>query len=120
MSFNPGNTLGALEVGVLTSYVLLGVTITQTYIYYSRFPQDPRKLEALVALVCVCEIAHAICIVHTVYVWTISDSMHPESIFNFSPQSLVTTVFFSSLITACVQGFWLIMAIWTVGAATTF
>jgi hypothetical protein len=39
---------GALEIGILTSYVLLGVTITQTYIYYSRFPQDPRKLKALV------------------------------------------------------------------------
>ncbi|KAJ7788417.1 hypothetical protein B0H14DRAFT_261837 [Mycena olivaceomarginata] len=105
MSFNPSNTLGALEIGILTSYVLLGVTITQTYIYYSRFPQDPRKLKALVAFVCVCEIAHAICIGHTLYVWTISDYMHPESIFNFSPQSLITTVFFSSLIAACVQGF---------------
>ncbi|KAJ7803528.1 hypothetical protein B0H14DRAFT_3487240 [Mycena olivaceomarginata] len=106
MSFNPGNTLGSLEVGVLTSYVLLGVTITRTYIYYSRFPQDPRKLKALVAL----RLRDR---AWTVYVWTISDYMHPESIFNFSPQSLVTTVFFSSLIAACVQGFWLIKAIWT-------
>jgi hypothetical protein len=126
---------GALEVGVLISYVLLGVTITQTYIYYSRFPRDPRKLKVLVCgttkrraltdvllswvafvwyasqpvecayapefVISVCEIAHAICIGHTLYVWTISVYMHPESIFNFSPQSLVTTIFFSSLIAAC-------------------
>jgi hypothetical protein len=52
-------------------------------------------------VISVCEIVHAICIAHTVYVWTISDYMHSESIFNFSPQSLVMTVFFSSLIAAC-------------------
>jgi hypothetical protein len=39
---------GAVEIGVLVSYVLFGVTITQTYIYYSRFPDDSRKLKALV------------------------------------------------------------------------
>jgi hypothetical protein len=39
---------GASEIGVLFSYVLFGVMTTQTYIYYSRFPDDSRKLKALV------------------------------------------------------------------------
>jgi hypothetical protein len=39
---------GALQIGVLISYVLFGVTTTQTYIYYSRFPDDSPKLKAFV------------------------------------------------------------------------
>jgi hypothetical protein len=40
---------GAYELGVLISYILLGVTTTQAYVYYSRFPNDSRKLKYLVA-----------------------------------------------------------------------
>jgi hypothetical protein len=39
---------GVLQIGVLISYALFGVTTTQTYIYYSRFPDDSLKLKALV------------------------------------------------------------------------
>ena len=41
-------TLGALQIGVLVSYLLFGVTTTQTYIYYGRFPDDSRGLKFLV------------------------------------------------------------------------
>jgi hypothetical protein len=41
-------SLGALQIGVFLSHVLFGVTTTQTYIYYSRFPEDPPQLKALV------------------------------------------------------------------------
>jgi hypothetical protein len=41
-------SLGALQIGVFVSHVLFGVTTTQTYIYYSRFPEDPPQLKALV------------------------------------------------------------------------
>ncbi|KAJ7708047.1 hypothetical protein B0H17DRAFT_1325068 [Mycena rosella] len=62
-SLNLNTTIGALQIGVLISYVLLGVTTTQTYIYYCRFPDDSPKLKALVAAVWVCEMAHAFCFV---------------------------------------------------------
>jgi hypothetical protein len=39
---------GAYQIGVLVSYALFGVTTTQTYIYYSRFPDDSLKLKTLV------------------------------------------------------------------------
>lgn len=39
---------GALEIGVLASYILLGVETTQAYIYYSRFPEDPRRIKLIV------------------------------------------------------------------------
>jgi hypothetical protein len=40
---------GALQIGVFVSHVLFGVTTTQTYIYYSRFPDDSPKIKALVS-----------------------------------------------------------------------
>jgi hypothetical protein len=39
-------SLGAVQIGVFVSHVLFGVTTTQTYIYYSRFPEDSQKIKS--------------------------------------------------------------------------
>ncbi|KAF8194403.1 hypothetical protein K438DRAFT_1430738, partial [Mycena galopus ATCC 62051] len=62
---------GAYEIGVLVSYVLLGVTTTQVYIYYCHFRQDSLKVKAFEYSLC--EVAHAICLAHALYISTISD-----------------------------------------------
>ncbi|KAJ7439376.1 hypothetical protein FB451DRAFT_1570000 [Mycena latifolia] len=103
-SFNPNTTLGAYEIGVLTSYALFGVTTIQAYVYYSRFPQDPRVLKLLVAFVWSCEMAHAVCIGHTLYGMTVFDFAHPELLL-LVPKSLATAVMFSGIIGAAVQVF---------------
>ncbi|KAJ7906310.1 hypothetical protein B0H13DRAFT_1716324 [Mycena leptocephala] len=103
-SFDPNTTLGAYELGVLISYTLLGVTTTQAYIYYSRFPNDFRGLKYLVAFIWSCELAHAICIADTLYQITVSDYDHPERLV-LIPRSLATAVLFSGLVGACVQSF---------------
>ncbi|KAJ7916149.1 hypothetical protein B0H13DRAFT_2323637 [Mycena leptocephala] len=105
VSSSLNTTLGAFQIGVLVSYALFGVTTTQAYIYYSRFPDDPAKLKALVAFVWVCEFGHAICVGNTLYIYTISDYGHPESLALATPKSLGPAVFFSGVITASVQGF---------------
>ncbi|KAJ7867154.1 hypothetical protein B0H13DRAFT_2670542 [Mycena leptocephala] len=104
-SFNLNTTLGSLQIGVLISYVLFGVTTTQTYIYYSRFPHDSWKLKALVAFVWICEVAHAICVGHTLYVYTISAYAHPERLAGPTPVSLETSALLAGVIVVCVQGF---------------
>ncbi|KAJ6606144.1 hypothetical protein DFH09DRAFT_2960 [Mycena vulgaris] len=104
MSFDPTLTIGALEVGVLLSYVLFGVTTTQTYIYYGRFPEDSRALKSLVAFVWCCELAHVVCIGHTIHVMTVDDLGHPERLVRM-PQPFMVAVMFSALIAAFVQGF---------------
>ncbi|KAJ7907636.1 hypothetical protein B0H13DRAFT_2501247 [Mycena leptocephala] len=104
-SFNPQTTFGALQIGVLVSYVLFGVTTAQTYIYYSRFPEDSSKLKALVAFIWICELGHTLCIGHGLYVYTIIDYTHPERLLGPSPKSLGTGVFFGSMLATCVQGF---------------
>ncbi|KAJ7336222.1 hypothetical protein DFH08DRAFT_1018498 [Mycena albidolilacea] len=100
------NNIGAYEIGVLLSCVLFGVTTTQTYIYYSRFADDSRKLKSLVALVWVCEFAHALCIGHTLYFYTISGDNHPDAIqVQTSPRTLLAGFSITACIVACVQAF---------------
>ncbi|KAJ6568417.1 hypothetical protein DFH09DRAFT_434449 [Mycena vulgaris] len=103
-SFEADSTLGALLIGVLVSYVLFGVTTTQTYIYHGRFPKDSCKMKMLVAWVWFCELAHVICIGHTLYILTISDFAHPERLIKI-PRSLGVSALFSGIVSSCVQGF---------------
>ncbi|KAJ7836711.1 hypothetical protein B0H13DRAFT_2368591 [Mycena leptocephala] len=103
VSLNLNTTLGAIQIGLCISYVLFGVTTTQTYIYYSRFPDDSRKLKALVAFVWyVPFMAQGLCAGQALYVYTISDY---GCLFGPPPKSLATASFFSGVIGACVQGF---------------
>ncbi|KAJ7791336.1 hypothetical protein B0H14DRAFT_3890662 [Mycena olivaceomarginata] len=107
VSLNLYTTIGAFLIGVLVSYVLVGVLTAQTYIYYGRFPDDSPKLKALVAFVWVCEIIHGLCIGHGLYVYTICDYWHPDRIFGGpSPPSMDTAVLFCAIIATCVQGFY--------------
>ncbi|KAJ7851096.1 hypothetical protein B0H13DRAFT_2284696 [Mycena leptocephala] len=105
MSLNLNTTIGAFQIGVLISYVLFGVTTTQTHMYYSRFPDDSWKLKALVAFVWVCEMANALCVGHTLYVYTVSHYTHPERLVGPLPTSFDTTVLLSGVIAVCVQYF---------------
>ncbi|KAJ6572205.1 hypothetical protein B0H19DRAFT_679886 [Mycena capillaripes] len=105
VSFNVNTTIGAFQIGALVSYVLFGVTTTQTYIYYSRFPEDSRKLKALVGFVWLCELAQTLYIGHVLYMYTISDYAQPERLLGVVPKSLETTIVFSAQVAACVQGF---------------
>ncbi|KAJ7366206.1 hypothetical protein DFH08DRAFT_948250 [Mycena albidolilacea] len=102
--FNAAATLGAFEISALVSYVLLGLAITQTYIYYRRFPDDSLKIKALVAFVCLSEVAHAICLGHALYALTISDYGQPEHVF-IAPRSLPALIFLSGLVAASVEAF---------------
>ncbi|KAJ7214427.1 hypothetical protein GGX14DRAFT_610871 [Mycena pura] len=52
-TFKADNTLGAFQIGILVSYMLFGITTSQAYVYYTRFPEDSTRLnlKALVAFV---------------------------------------------------------------------
>ncbi|KAF8190678.1 hypothetical protein K438DRAFT_2018568 [Mycena galopus ATCC 62051] len=96
---------GALELGVLLSYLLFGVTTTQLYVYYTRFPDDNWKLKLLVAFVWACEATHSACVAHTLYLYTILNYGNPKSLIQALPFTFDTAVLFASIITAFVQGF---------------
>ncbi|KAJ7636316.1 hypothetical protein FB45DRAFT_906369 [Roridomyces roridus] len=100
-----GPTLGALELGVLVSYLLFGVTTTQVYIYFTRFPEDDWKLKILVAFVWTCEAIHSACVGHTLYVYTISNFGNAGRLVEALPSTFDTAVLVASVITSAVQGF---------------
>ncbi|KAJ7821324.1 hypothetical protein B0H14DRAFT_2831596 [Mycena olivaceomarginata] len=75
---------------------------TIVYVYYSRFPNDSRKLKYLVAFMWSFEMAHAVCIGCTLYQMTVSDYGHPESLI-LIPRSLAVAVIFSGIVGAGVQ-----------------
>ncbi|KAJ7233015.1 hypothetical protein C8J57DRAFT_1382627 [Mycena rebaudengoi] len=85
LSSDLNTTLGALEIGVLVSCVLFGVTTVQVYIYYTRFPDDSRFLKGLVVFVWICETAHAVCLVDLLYTFTISYYALPELLLGAIP-----------------------------------
>ncbi|KAJ7617100.1 hypothetical protein FB45DRAFT_933431 [Roridomyces roridus] len=103
-AFDADTTLGALLVGTLVSFALFGIVTTQAYIYFGRFPKDPRGLKAMVAGVWLGEIAHVICIGHALYVMVIKDYAHPERLAQI-PRSLYAASFFGGLISSSVQSF---------------
>ncbi|KAF8189829.1 hypothetical protein K438DRAFT_1971344 [Mycena galopus ATCC 62051] len=100
--------LGVYQIGVLVSYVLFGVTTMQAYIYYSRFADDTRALKALVAFIWLCELTHAVCSAHTLYLCTISgyylQITGPPSFFN-APVTLDVGFVVAGFVVAFVQGF---------------
>ncbi|KAF7338805.1 hypothetical protein MSAN_02203100 [Mycena sanguinolenta] len=104
-TFNGDTTIGAYQIGVLVSYVLFGVTTMQAYIYFGRFPDDAPKLKALVAFVWICEVGHAVCLGHSLYIYTIKDFAQPLLLLGPTPKSFQTSVLFSGVVGACVQGF---------------
>ncbi|KAJ7864747.1 hypothetical protein B0H14DRAFT_428376 [Mycena olivaceomarginata] len=98
-------TIGAVEIGVLVSYTLFGVTTVQAYIYYGRFPDDPSELKALVALVWLCLLTQVIAIGHILYTFTITYFGQVLEIFETAPKSLSVGVFSGGIMAAAVQGF---------------
>ncbi|KAJ6570853.1 hypothetical protein DFH09DRAFT_1277484 [Mycena vulgaris] len=98
-SFDPDGTIGALEIGVLVSYVFFGVETTQAYIYYGRFPGDSPKLKSSIF-----QLGHVISIAHSIYTVSVSDYCHPERLLR-APTSIPVALLFSSIVVTIVQGF---------------
>ncbi|KAJ7780114.1 hypothetical protein DFH07DRAFT_463512 [Mycena maculata] len=99
-SFDPNATIGALQIGVLVSYFLFGLTTAQVYAYYGRFPKDPSRMKWLVAGVWLCELAHATCIGHALYVMTIIEYGQPQLLAEL-PRSLGISALFNGIIAFC-------------------
>ncbi|KAJ6454221.1 hypothetical protein C8R45DRAFT_628873 [Mycena sanguinolenta] len=104
-SFDPNPTLGAVEIGVLLSYALFGVATAQTYTYFSRFPEDPRRVKVLTAFIWACGVVQCFCLGHSLYTFTITDYANLPRLFGPPPKTLSTSTLFSGLTAACVHGF---------------
>ncbi|KAJ3848271.1 hypothetical protein EV368DRAFT_68419 [Lentinula lateritia] len=100
-------TFGALLCGSFIVILLFGIFIVQVYLYYKGYPKDKFLLKILVAFVCICELAHTICITSGVYIMLITFYGHPEILSKF-PLPLDLTVAFAAPVTAVVQAFYIL------------
>ncbi|KAJ7054989.1 hypothetical protein C8F01DRAFT_467569 [Mycena amicta] len=106
-SVNPApqtQAIGPLEIGVLLAFALFGVTTSQYYTYFCRFPNDSRKLKFFVCIVWLCETTHVISIAHTLYTSSVLDYNHPEGLV-YVPTSILVSFFANGLNSAFIQAF---------------
>ncbi|KAJ7054991.1 hypothetical protein C8F01DRAFT_467606 [Mycena amicta] len=96
--------LGPLEIGALVAYALFGLTTSQTYTYFSRFPNDSRKLKLFVAFIWLCEVAHVVAVGNCLYLTTILDYDDPEKLINV-PTPILVSFLVNGIISAFIQGF---------------
>ncbi|KAK7036112.1 hypothetical protein R3P38DRAFT_2910656 [Favolaschia claudopus] len=101
---NPAN-IGAIQIASLVSFLLFGILTSQIYTYFTRFPADSRAIKFLVAFLWINEAAHAGCIAHALYTYTILDYGHPELLGAATPNSLNTSMLIAIFVVVCVQGF---------------
>ncbi|KAF7295979.1 hypothetical protein MKEN_01412500 [Mycena kentingensis (nom. inval.)] len=117
------NTLGALQIGVMLASVLFGVTTVQAFVYLKDFRRIARQSKYWSALfgmhmtlylhlcpgreetIRLGELLHNICLCHFLYIYTISNYGHPESLGAKPPFSFDMTFLLSGLIVFCVQSF---------------
>ncbi|KAJ3858910.1 hypothetical protein EV359DRAFT_68620 [Lentinula novae-zelandiae] len=99
---NVNPTIGALEIGVIISSFLLGVVTIQTYIYFRRFPKDPKTTKVLVGVIWLFELGQSICAAQTLYVVTVSRYGDLTSLIH-TPSSLNASILFSGFIAPLAQ-----------------
>ncbi|KAF7346753.1 hypothetical protein MSAN_01813700 [Mycena sanguinolenta] len=103
-SFDANTILGPVEIGVLIFYMLFGVSTTQCYIYFDRFPEDSRRLKVLTTFVWTCGLGQMICLGDVLYTSTVSNDTQPSLLCHL-PSSLFVFLLLSGLSAACVYGF---------------
>ncbi|KAK7030122.1 hypothetical protein R3P38DRAFT_3266922 [Favolaschia claudopus] len=102
--FDVGNTFGALLIGAIISYTLLGISTIQVHMYFKRFPQDSLKVKCMVGGVWLGEIGQSISFAIALYTVLITNFGHPERLSHF-PTSLIVSACLASLVTFTVQIF---------------
>ncbi|KAF7371228.1 Saposin B-type domain-containing protein [Mycena sanguinolenta] len=96
------STLGAVEIGGITSTFLFGIETLQAYHYFNKYPGDSLFFE--VAVVWLLELAHTISTCHVIYAVTVTfygQLQHLQT----PPHSLEMTIFFYGCVLVVVQCF---------------
>ncbi|KAF8063374.1 hypothetical protein FPV67DRAFT_239993 [Lyophyllum atratum] len=99
------DTLGSMLIGVMVSAVLYGVSLVQTFYYYTNYPKDVWYLKALVAITVLFDTVHAVLISHSAYFYLVSNYFNPQ-ILSKMIWSLLLEALFTTLSGAFVQVFY--------------
>ncbi|KAF7289291.1 hypothetical protein MIND_01390700 [Mycena indigotica] len=101
------DTLGALQIGALLSYMLFGMTTTQVYLYHTRFPEDARWIRLLVAVIWLLEATQACLLGYVVYFYTITDYGDSRHALQNTLPPLLVTFILNGAITTLVESFFI-------------
>ncbi|KAH8817877.1 hypothetical protein DL96DRAFT_1715587 [Flagelloscypha sp. PMI_526] len=85
------STIGAMEVGIFMNVFLFGVTTTQTYNYFVRFPDDHKFLRWSVLVVWISEVSQTVGLLHSLYIATVTFFGNPITLLQ-PPKSLILTI----------------------------
>ncbi|KAJ6557393.1 hypothetical protein DFH09DRAFT_1164045 [Mycena vulgaris] len=106
------NTFGSAFVGLVVSAILYGVTILQTYLYYRNYPEDPKVLKWMVAILWLLDTAHlALCAI-AVY-WVLVLNFNNPAILSTASWSMNVQTDFNGLIGLIVECFY-VRRVWIV------
>jgi len=95
---------GVIEIGILISTFLFGITTVQTYIYYRGNTRDPWWLKTLVAIVWLLETINTVLICAYLYTITVTKFGNFEALQDM-PWTLDVSFFIGGLVSAFVQSF---------------
>ncbi|KZW02727.1 hypothetical protein EXIGLDRAFT_759834 [Exidia glandulosa HHB12029] len=94
--------LGALEIGLGICCFLVGIVTLQTLNYFRNFGRDPWTIKLLVATVYTFDLIHSAFLLHTLYVYSVTNFGNAERM-EFSVWSLNTSIIFQGLVILLVQ-----------------
>ncbi|TRM64573.1 hypothetical protein BD626DRAFT_254848 [Schizophyllum amplum] len=72
------STLGAMFIGVSVGGLLLGVTLSQTFYYFTHYKKDRFVFKAVVVFIFICDVLHQLFISHNMYEYLISHYAEPQ------------------------------------------
>ncbi|GBE87205.1 hypothetical protein SCP_1004520 [Sparassis crispa] len=98
-------TVGALLLGTLFTAVGFGITTMQTYMYMSRFPNDPKIIRWTVWTLLVLDVTHVALTWHMIYWYLILNYNNPASL-DLSVWSFDITVVITAVVTVVAHCFY--------------
>ncbi|RPD62053.1 hypothetical protein L226DRAFT_535433 [Lentinus tigrinus ALCF2SS1-7] len=97
-------TMGPLLLGVIVCAVFYGVSLSQVYYYYTRYPRDPLYMKLLVAAVCTTDTIHQGLISHSIY-WYLITTYGDVTALSRLSSTIIIEVIFQAFTGLFVQSF---------------
>ncbi|KLO11554.1 hypothetical protein SCHPADRAFT_464941 [Schizopora paradoxa] len=73
-------TFGSALIGALVTMILYGVTALQTYMYFIRYPKDPRWTKNIVSSLWIMDTFHICLVSHAIYYYLVINYDNPASL----------------------------------------
>ncbi|KAI0654675.1 hypothetical protein C8Q70DRAFT_513500 [Cubamyces menziesii] len=97
-------TFGGVMIALFFAFILYGITILQTFIYFQKYPSDRFALKALVVTVWILETVHTAFCMKFIYAYLVEGFGNDEVLLDIH-WGIGVSVAASTGIALCVQGF---------------